>query len=131
MNEKRQFQRFKNRQQVWCEGQDKKIQVESTDMSKGGMAILTKDAPKVGSQMKVSFVVPDGGNVSVNMEVVWRKKEVKKGEGVAIGLRVLDFEKGQETFDQFVSSNLENLPEDEDDEDDQNKDGDEDPKKEP
>ncbi|MBN1655787.1 MAG: PilZ domain-containing protein [Deltaproteobacteria bacterium] len=106
MDEKRKFQRIKNRQKVWCEGQDKKFQVESTDMSRGGIAIVANDAPKVGSQVKVSFVVPDGGNVSVNMEVVWSDKKAKNGEQVAAGLRVIDFENGQEAFNSFLAHRL-------------------------
>jgi c-di-GMP-binding flagellar brake protein YcgR len=107
MDEKRKHKRFKNRQKVWCEGQDQKLQVESTDMSQGGIAIIAKDAPKVGSKVKVSFVVPDGGNVSVDMEVVWSDdKKSKNGEQVAAGLRVVGFEKGQEAFDTFVARHL-------------------------
>ncbi len=122
MDEKRKYKRFKNRQKVWCEGQEEKLQVESTDMSQGGIAIIAKDAPKVGSKVKVSFVVPDGGNVSVNMEVVWSdNNKSKNGKQVAAGLRVVDFEKGQEAFDTFVARHLtepnEEESQEEDDED--------------
>lgn len=83
-------------------------------MSQGGIAIITKDAPKVGSQVKVSFVVPDGGNVSVNMEVVWSdSKKSKNGRQVSAGLRVVDFEKGQEAFNSFVTQHLSEPNEDE------------------
>jgi len=118
MVEKRKYKRFKNRQKVWCEGQDQKFQVESTDMSQGGIAIVAKDAPKVGSQVKVSFVVPDGDNVSVNMEVVWKgDKKSRNSEQVAVGLRVVDFEKGQDAFDTFVARHLTEPDEEEQEED--------------
>lgn len=126
MEEKRKHKRFKNRQQIWCEGQDQKFQVESTDMSQGGIAIVAKDAPKVGSQVKVSFVVPNGDNVSVNMEVVWSDdKKSKNSEQVAAGLRVVGFEKGQEAFDTFVARHLndpnEETPNEDDDEESKKK----------
>lgn len=117
MDEKRKHQRFRQKQQIWCEGQDTKVQVESQDMSRGGIAIITKDAPKIGTQLKVSFVVPDGENVSVNMEVVWSKQRSETGGQVTSGLRVLNFEKGQEAFNEFVANHLTNMKKEDDDED--------------
>lgn len=107
MNEKRKHPRFINKQKIWCEGQEETIQVESRDMSQGGMSIVSKKgAPQVGSKVKVSFVVPEGGNVSVNMEVVWSGKKAGNSDQVMSGLRVVNFEKGQEAFDKFVDNHL-------------------------
>lgn len=105
MDEKRREQRFKSQQKVWCEGQDVKLAAQASDISMGGMALETGEPAEVGSTMKVSFAVPDGSDVAVNMEVVWRK-EKPEGKRVAMGLRVVDFEKGKEAFDRFVASHL-------------------------
>ena len=103
MDEKRREPRFQSKQKVWCEGQDVKLSAEARDISLGGMALETGEPAEVGSTMKVSFAVPDGSDVSVNMEVVWRK-EKPEGKRVAMGLRVVDFEKGKDAFNRFVAS---------------------------
>lgn len=105
MNEKRREKRFKTQQDVWCEGQDTRQLGESLDISRSGMALVTGEAAEVGSRLKVSFAVPEGGDVSVDMEVVWRE-ERPKGQQMAMGLRVVEFKKGKEAFDTFVSKHL-------------------------
>jgi hypothetical protein len=105
MNEKRREKRFTTKQKVWCEGQQSGESAESRDISRSGMAVVTGKAAEVGSHMKVTFAVPGGENVAVNMEVVWRQKPTE-GKRIAMGLRVIDFDKGKEAFDRFVSSHL-------------------------
>jgi hypothetical protein len=105
MNEKRREKRFVTKQKVWCEGQEVRLPAESRDISRNGMALVTGEAAEVGSRLKVSFAVPDGGDVAVDMEVVWRE-ERPEGERVAMGLRVVEFKKGKEAFDRFVARHL-------------------------
>jgi hypothetical protein len=105
MNEKRREKRFKTQQNVWCEGQDARQQAQSLDISRNGMALVTGEAAEVGSRLKVSFAVPEGGDVAVDMEVVWRE-ERPAGQRMAMGLRVIEFKKGKEAFDRFVAKHL-------------------------
>ncbi len=108
MGDKRREPRFKSKQAVWCEGQEQRFAGEAQNMSRKGMAIVTGSAAQVGSRLKVSFAVPEGGDVAVNMEVVWREKK-PKGEPVSMGLRVVDFDKGQRNFNRFVNHHLSDL----------------------
>ena len=105
MDEKRRDPRFKSDQKLWCEGQDVKEEAVARDMSRGGMAITAEKASEIGSQINVSFVTPEEGKVSVNMEVVWHNQKPEGGP-VAMGLRVVNFEKGQDAFDRFVARHL-------------------------
>jgi hypothetical protein len=105
MDEKRREKRFRTQQKVWCEGQDQRLAGESRDISRNGMALVTGEAAAVGSRLKVSFAVPEGGDVAVDMEVVWRE-ERREGQRVAMGLRVVEFKKGKEAFDRFVAKHL-------------------------
>jgi hypothetical protein len=105
MNEKRREKRFRTEQKVWCEGQDSRLPAEARDISRNGMALVTGEAAEVGSRLKVSFAVPEGGDVAVDMEVVWRE-ERPEGQRVAMGLRVVEFKQGKEAFDRFVAKHL-------------------------
>jgi hypothetical protein len=105
MNEKRRDPRFKSDQKLWCEGQEVKAEAVARDMSRGGMAIIADQASGIGSRINVSFVTPEEGKVSVNMEVVWQDQKPEGGP-VAIGLRIVKFEKGQSAFDRFVNRHL-------------------------
>ncbi len=106
MDEKRRDPRFRSHQKLWCEGQELKAEAVARDMSRGGMAIVTDKASEIGSKLNVSFVTPDEGRkVSVNMEVVWHNQKPEGGP-VAMGLRIVNFEKGQNAFDRFVARHL-------------------------
>jgi hypothetical protein len=105
MDEKRRDPRFKSDQKLWCEGQDLEAEAVARDMSRGGMAIMTDKASEIGSQVKVSFVTPEEGKMSVNMEVVWHNRKPEGGPA-AMGLRVVSFDKGQDAFDRFVARHL-------------------------
>lgn len=105
MDEKRRDPRFKSDQKLWCEGQEVKAEAVARDMSRGGMAIMAEKASEIGSQINVSFVTPEEGKVSVNMEVVWQNQKPEGGP-VAMGLRVVNFAKGQDAFDRFVARHL-------------------------
>jgi hypothetical protein len=105
MDEKRRDPRFKSDQKLWCEGQDVKAEAVARDMSRGGMAITAEKASEIGSQINVSFVTPEEDRVSVNMEVVWHNQKPEGGP-VAMGLRIVDFAKGQDAFDRFVARHL-------------------------
>lgn len=110
MNEKRREKRFQSKQKVWCEGQELSSSAEARDISRGGMSLVTgeKESAEVGSKLKVTFAVPEGEDISLNMEVVWREEQ-PKGEHVAMGLRVIEFEKGKEAFDRFVADHVKDL----------------------
>jgi len=106
MDEKRRDPRFKSDQKLWCEGQDAKVEATARDMSRGGMAIVTDKESEIGSRINVSFTTEDERKVSMNMEVVWQNRKPEGGP-VAMGLRIVDFEKGQNAFDRFVQKHLE------------------------
>jgi hypothetical protein len=105
MNEKRREKRFKTQQKLWCEGQELSISAETRDISRSGMALITGEGAEVGSRLKVSFAVPEGDDVAMDMEVVWRAENTE-GERVAMGLRVLEIKKGKEAFDRFVAKHI-------------------------
>jgi hypothetical protein len=109
MNDKRRNRRFDIDQKLWCEGQELHGPATAKNMSRGGMAIIADENAEIGTRMKVSFVTPDEGDVSVNMEVVWRDDKPSKGP-VAMGLRVVKFDKGHDAFDRFVNDHLSGLP---------------------
>jgi c-di-GMP-binding flagellar brake protein YcgR len=106
MNEKRRDPRFKSDQKLWCEGQEVKAEATARDMSRGGMAIVTDKASEIGSRINVSFVTEEQTKVSMNMEVVWHNQKPEGGP-VAMGLRIVTFDEGQNAFDRFVEQHLE------------------------
>lgn len=108
MKDKRRDPRFDSNQKLWCEGQELKITAQAKNMSRGGMAIVTDQAPQLGSHLKVSFVTEEEGDVSMDMEVVWRDDKPQNDGQVALGLRMVKFEKGRDAFDRFVSRHLDN-----------------------
>jgi hypothetical protein len=109
MNDKRRNRRFDIEQKLWCEGQEQHGPALAKNMSRGGMAIIADENAEIGTHMKVSFVAPNAGDVSVDMEVVWRDDKPRKGQ-VAMGLRVVKFDKGQDAFDRFINSHLSDRP---------------------
>ena len=105
MDDKRRDPRLQSDQKLWCEGQDARVEATARDMSRGGMAIVTDKASEVGSRINVSFTTEDARKVSMNMEVVWHNRKPEGGP-VAMGLRIVNFDEGQNAFDRFVERHL-------------------------
>lgn len=103
--ELRRAQRFDTRQALWFEGQERRVSAEARNMSSTGMFVLSDHAHDVGSQLKVSFADPDAGEVSVQVEVVWKDTPVE-GVQTKMGLKVISLDHGSDAFQHFVSRHL-------------------------
>lgn len=105
MSDQRRHPRVPVRQRVWCEGHNVTLYVQALNVSEGGLFVRTANPPPVGGSFRVSFDDLQEGEVVLQVEVVW----TREGTGDAqpgIGLRIVDFEKGAETFSEFVAKHL-------------------------
>jgi len=111
-NEQRREKRIETRQRLWCEGQDSPRSAETRDVSQNGMFIVAEDAPDVGSQLKVTLQDQDG-EVTLNMEVVWRGKKTEDNK-TGVGMRIVGFDKGRDVYERFIHRHMRpsTLPED-------------------
>jgi Tfp pilus assembly protein PilZ len=103
-DEQRREKRIATRQRLWCEGQEAPNAIETRDVSKNGMFIVAEDAPEVGSQMKVTLQ-DQGGEVTLNMEVVWRGKKTEDNR-TGVGVRIVGFDKGKDVYERFINRHL-------------------------
>jgi Tfp pilus assembly protein PilZ len=105
-DEQRREKRIETRQKLWCEGQESPspLDAETRDVSRNGMFIVAEDAPDVGSQMKVTLQ-DQGGEVTLNMEVVWRGRKAEDNK-TGVGLRIVGFDKGRDVYERFINRHL-------------------------
>lgn len=104
-DEQRREKRIATRQRLWCEGQDEPNSIETRDVSRNGMFIVAEKAPEVGSQMKVTLQ-DEAGEVTLNMEVVWRGKKTEEENKTGVGVRIVGFDKGRDVYERFISRHL-------------------------
>lgn len=81
MNDKRQYKRKKitinvdydiSREQKWLDS-------TASDISAGGMCLVSRKPMKVDSSMKLKFIIPDSDTpIFVSGKVVWNEKFLKK-----------------------------------------------------
>jgi len=103
--EQRREKRIATRQRLWCEGQEAPASAETRDVSHNGMFIVAENAPDVGSQLKVTLQDQDG-EVTVNMEVMWRGTKTDEGNRTGIGVRIVGFDKGRDLYERFINRHL-------------------------
>ncbi len=104
--ELRRAPRFDTRQPLWFEGQEHRVAAEARNMSASGMFVLSDQAQDVGSQLRVSFDDPEAGEVSLQMEVVWKDETASAGTPTKMGLKVIGFDRGNDAFQHFVDRHL-------------------------
>ena len=107
-DEQRREKRIATRQRLWCEGQEGQAapnSIETRDVSRHGMFIVAEDAPEVGSQMKVTLQ-DESGEVTLNMEVVWRGKKTEEDNKTGVGVRIVGFDKGRDVYEKFINRHL-------------------------
>ncbi len=105
MGDKRHHPRIPIRQRVWCEGQNVTLYVQALNVSLGGLFVRTANPPPPGGRFRVSFNDLDDGEVVVDAEVMWSRRG-SGDEQPGMGLRIVGFEKGAESFDRFVTRQL-------------------------
>jgi hypothetical protein len=103
-DEQRREKRIATRQQIWCEGQESPNQAETRDVSRNGMFIVAENAPEVGEQLKVTLQ-DQGGEVTLNMEVVWRGTKTEDNK-TGVGVRIVGFDKGRDVYERFITRHL-------------------------
>ncbi len=101
-SEKRRDPRFDSEQKLWCEGQPDLGQARN--MSRSGMFIVAEQRREVGETFKVAFE-GDEGKVELDMEVMWAGQS-EGGGPVGMGLKIVGFGKGEDTYERFVKSRL-------------------------
>jgi hypothetical protein len=101
-SEKRRDPRFDSEQKLWCEGQPD--QGQARNMSRSGMFIVAEQRREVGETFKVAFE-GDEGKVELDMEVMWAGQS-EGGGPVGMGLKIVGFGKGEDTYERFVKSRL-------------------------
>lgn len=102
-NDKRKHPRVQTKQGVWLEGQDAK----ALNMSKNGMFVVAPSgAGQLGTTIEIKFEDPTEGQISLQMEVVWRDEKTSVSN---VGLRALD-SAGREAFERVVGRYLEADP---------------------
>ncbi len=97
--DKRKDPRVQTRQGIWMEGQDAK----ALNMSKSGMFVVAPaGAGALGTTLEIKFEDPKEGQISLQMEVVWRDES--KGNS-SLGLRAID-SIGRAAFERVVTRYL-------------------------
>jgi len=104
-DEQRREKRIATRQRLWCEGQEAPNAIETRDVSRNGMFIVADNAPEVGEQLKVTLQ-DETGEVTLNMEVVWRGKKTEEDNKTGVGVRIVGFEKGRDVYERFINRHL-------------------------
>ena len=104
-DEQRREKRIPTRQRLWCEGQEAPNTIETRDVSRNGMFIVAEHAPEVGDQLKVTLQ-DETGEVTLNMEVVWRGKKAEEDNKTGVGVRIVGFDKGREVYERFINRHL-------------------------
>lgn len=74
-------------------------------MSSTGMFVVSEYPQAIGSHVQVSFADPNAGEVSLQMEVVW-KDNPTEGTPTKMGLRVISLGHSTEAFEHFVNRHL-------------------------
>jgi len=85
MNEKRKFQRKRITIDVECDISKSQKWLDSTasDISVGGMCLVTKHEVGVGTQLTIKFILPETEHtVTVQSKIVWVEKFLKKNQDV-------------------------------------------------
>jgi len=100
-SDKRREARIDIKQDVWMEGQDSRLSGEATNVSTGGMFVVTEDAPEVGTEIELKFDDPEEGEVAVKMEVVWQSGQ-GSSDGPGVGLKAMS-SAGRAAFDRVVT----------------------------
>lgn len=104
--EQRREKRIATRQRLWCEGQNTGVNdAETRDVSRNGMFIVAENAPDVGSQLKVTLQDQDG-EVTLNMEVMWRGTKADADNKTGIGVKIVGFDKGRDLYERFINRHL-------------------------
>jgi Tfp pilus assembly protein PilZ len=104
--EQRREKRIATRQRLWCEGQEASpLNAETRDVSRNGMFIVAENAPDVGEQLKVTLKDQDG-EVTLNMEVMWRGTKADEENKTGIGVRIVGFDKGRDLYERFITRHL-------------------------
>jgi hypothetical protein len=101
-SEKRRDPRFDIAQKLWCEGQN----METRNMSRSGMFIMTDSPREVGEEITISFD-GDEGTIEVKAEVMRKVDAQKPGEQAGLGLRIVGFGQGEDAYENFVKRQLE------------------------
>lgn len=101
---RRHDERAETRRMLWCEGQQGR-EVETRNVSRGGMFIVADEPPAVGERLTISFRDDEGDDVEVDMEVMWSGRTVESRRP-GVGVRITGFKKGEEAYDRFVSRHL-------------------------
>ena len=81
MNENRKFKRKKITINVDCDiSKDQKwLDTSTSDISAGGMCLVTRKALAVGFQLTMKFLIPDTDRaIIVDGKVIWHEKFLKK-----------------------------------------------------
>jgi hypothetical protein len=103
--DQRRDPRFATRQALWCEGQENGLAAETRDISKSGMFIVAENAPAVGEQLKVTIKDEQEGEISLQMEVMWRGPK-SEGSKTGVGMRIIGFDKGSDVYERFLARHM-------------------------
>ena len=101
MSDQRRHPRVPIRQRVWCEGQNVTLYVQALNVSEGGLFVRTANPPSPGHRFRVSFTDLEDDEVIATVEVMWSRGGAGDQQP-GMGVRIVQFEKGQDAFERFV-----------------------------
>lgn len=88
-------------QRCWCEGSEVTLFGRITNASTRGAFIRTTASLQIGEKARLVWDTPDGERTVIRAEVVW-VSDGAGGSEPGLGLRLLDFERGEELWEELV-----------------------------
>lgn len=89
------------RQPVWCEDDGITLRVVALNASARGVLVRTANPRLSGRPFRMSLTSPRGGEIVARVEAVWSRPSAGR-DRPGMGLRILDFERGEGEWAQFV-----------------------------
>jgi hypothetical protein len=99
--ERRTDRRIPVDQRCWCEGNEVTLFGRITNASTKGAFIRTTASLQIGERARLVWDTPNGERAVIRAEVVW-VSDGGSGTEPGLGLRLIDFETGEEFWDELV-----------------------------
>jgi hypothetical protein len=88
-------------QRLWCEREGLTVLVETQNISRGGLCVLSALQSIEGTRFLLSYQRADDEVLLAPVEVVWQRSR-SRGSRPGLGLRFLDEREGEELYESFL-----------------------------
>jgi hypothetical protein len=99
--DRRRSPRVEIQQRLWCEKDGLTVLVETRNISRGGLCVLSAVRSVEGTRFLLSYQRADNEVLLAPVEVVWHRSR-SRGSRPGLGLRFLSEREGEELYESFL-----------------------------